>query len=685
MRFARAHSFVFFVVFLFVVPILSGGFLCDKALGQPAGRPSKGASLNEIYKQAGLNLKNGCKDDRAHAETINAALKQIQASANQSKACTADKASQLLNLSEDQVALEGLRRLKFLKEAQTIQSFFTYEILYGGIDLGKPNAEDELVKRVCPMENKTDSFTSIATQAALTARLGDSTLSDAEKKAIARPNDICWTKDKNPTEFQSVVRQVASSSIGNFKNDPSLRAQKTGANQAELNAMTGFVLKMKEGCGNQGDAEAPATNAPQKAKYMSADDLARSEKDRSAMRSDRVASQANIPLRTENAKRVVRMFNASMVSSAIAEMAQTPFGRLLVTKQFRNRLGIQDLVIDEADIVKTCNTIKSRYPKLDAKTPIFTQADVNAALNEVRRELPKSLADTLPYRYPNHFKPGSQDLDRKLAYEMEMQPDGAAAMKLIKDPPRLLSRFCHAIRTTEKNNRWNAGVQAGLGYLSTGLMVAGAAISFTGLGAPLGLALMGGSVAVSTANYSVQKAEIRDEFFRNQAGGDQSYFTSQDEPADASAMNSRLESASDFKNSNGNFQKSNSQNNLDYGVSLATTATGFGATRLLGHTTKGMLAYDAGEAFGTSAITSGGDFEKFVAGGATNMVFSQVGNLSGVFRQKNVSRFSLGGDTRTAFDPFEKVSQPKFTRNDLFVSESPGKKFPEGTRPPEVF
>ncbi|MBU6375240.1 MAG: hypothetical protein KGQ59_04540 [Bdellovibrionales bacterium] len=606
----------------------------------------------QIYSQAYQVLNQRCKKDSNHAASIEGAIDHFE-KINDSGVVCDQRSDWTSGLSEKTLAAESLRRLKLLKEAQTIESFFTYEILYSGLDLSNPNAHNQLVNRICPTKPYAYDFSSIASKEAKRQRINfDSDLNDADKKLIHSPGNICTNPDQTPSEFKKLVQKIAEGSIQKFKTIPQINKQIEITKPSALSAINPLIEKMKTACGKQGDNQTKTNSKP-------FDPYAELKANNSKFAvSDRSGQQANMPARIQKAEITRAEFDASRVSSVISEISLTPYGRLLVTSVFRKKLGIPKLTLGPNEIKETCNQIKKKYPMALGNTPVFKQEDVKSALTEIRTQMPKSLADTLPYRYPEHFKPSMKDIDRKLAYEIELQPDGAAAIQILTKPPRLLSRTCDAIRSTEKKRQWNETVQQGLAYVSTGLMVAGAAISLTGMGAPAGLALMSAGVSASLVDHSVNQAHSRDQFILTMARGQDQFYTNLSGAISAEQMDQNRTRAIEVNQAKNTYDQQTSENNTQLGIDLVTTATGFGATKVLGGLKYGSALYDVAEAGVVSAITAQGDAGNFVQGFVGNFAASQAGSLSHLRRPKTGV---LGVNTDLS---------PSKNGEELFVSEA---------------
>jgi hypothetical protein len=389
---------------------------------------------------------------------------------------------------------EALRRLRMLREAQTLESLFTYELLYGGIDPKDPKAKSKLIAAVC--SGGVSSFAQTAAKNALNARLAsfDRTSSEATKglaQGLRKFNqNLCDDKS-----FLKVTEKVADASVQSFKTPLGLKARVgVEAGLAPLNALTENIV-----------ATCKAEYKNYQKRMAAPLSLAEGFGDTSSK--DTPAYLLKIEKQNQKAlKPAIEFTRAALeINKSLKKMVESPYGRLLVTRSFRKSLGFDSLKIHAGNVVSACYSVAGRIAgaKKNARS-VFEKSDVDSAMKEVRAGLANSMQDTLPYRFPRVFQPSREKLDKQVAAEMRAQTDPVAMASLLNEP-ELARAACSAMRSTAEADKHNREWLERIGYVQIGLGFLGGVLApFTGgaslyasMAAGAGLVVLGADLELS--------------------------------------------------------------------------------------------------------------------------------------------------------------------------------------------
>lgn len=390
---------------------------------------------------------------------------------------------------------EALRRLRMLREAQSLESLFTYEVLYGGINADAKDAQAKLISSAC---GGASSFARRASDFAIESRIRASS-----PEQLSSPGFVSDLKKFNrdlcaDPAFKNSLEKIAKASLVAFQTPAGRKARAdVTSGLAPMNALTDEILNTckVERANYYKRIAGPKAYEPDFGDFSSKDNpayLLKIEKENKT-----------------KMKQGIEFTRAALaINKSLKKMVESPYGRLLITRSFRKTLGFDSLEINAGNVMNACYSIAGKIAggkKFGRK--VFEKNDVTAAMQELRLGLAESLQDTLPYRYPKVFKPTRNKLDKQLAAEMRAQTD-LNAMSGLLDDPALAKASCSAMKTTAAADAYNQRWAERIGYIQTGIGVLGGVLApFTGGASMYASMAAGAGLTVISADLSLSQVE----------------------------------------------------------------------------------------------------------------------------------------------------------------------------------
>ncbi len=464
------------------LPIL---LLSVVALGSSqAGAPE--SRVRQLNAAANLLI---CKTEGARETQLMKQLGTIQSARKMTQCETCDG----VRLGDYQA--EALRRLRMLREAQTLESLFTYELLYGGINPGAPSARATLLSRVC---GGNPSFARKASDFAIESRIRASS-----PEQLSAPGFVSDLKKFNrdlcvDPSFKKSAEKIAEASLVAFQTPAGRKATSdVGAGLAPLNTLTDEIIKT---CKTENENYQKRIASP---KSYEPNFAALSTKDTPVYL---------LKIDQQNKKKFkdgIEFGRAAIaINKSLKKMVESPYGRLLITRSFRKTLGFDSLEINASNVVNACYSIAGKIAGARKQgRGVFEQKDVALAMHELRTGLAESMQDTLPYRYPKVFKPSRSKLEKQLAAEMRAQTDLSAMSGLLNETD-LAKASCSAMKSTAAADAHNKYWAERIGYVQAGIGVLGGALSPFTAGASLYVSMAAGAgLTLISSDISLSQVE----------------------------------------------------------------------------------------------------------------------------------------------------------------------------------